>query len=202
MRVATGLLVGALAFCVVGFPVSAPGQGAQNIIKQRAKDLRDQNNARQGVPPAQPAQRPQPVVQPQPGAAPAVAKGPSAQEKRLETDLAAVKAGAASEDQKKAISGSLLALAQSPKPSEAAIQRLAGELAAGLSEKPLSPSRRARLAATLGQVLNGRRVSPAQLQEYVADVQFLFQAEGLPKARAVAIGDAARALAKEIQPGS
>ena len=45
-----------LAVLLVAGAASAAVTGSENIIKQRAKDLRDQNNAQQGVPPpARPA---------------------------------------------------------------------------------------------------------------------------------------------------
>src|SRR5262245_31659356 len=47
--------VGGVALLTVAFVSNAFG-GSEQIIKQRAKDLRDQNNARQGFPP--PSARP------------------------------------------------------------------------------------------------------------------------------------------------
>jgi len=61
--------------CVLGLGVAATfGQGAQaDQIKRRARNVADQNNARQGAPPAQPAapspaQRPPTFLRPRPPA--------------------------------------------------------------------------------------------------------------------------------------
>jgi hypothetical protein len=186
---------GFLALVLLAFAANGFAAGSEAIIKQKAKDIRDQNNTRQGVPPApSPARSATPQTYTPVPAAPA---GPSAAQKRLETNLAALTAGAAvSEAQKKALADDLAALAQGPKPGEAAVLRLAAELAAGFAEKPLTSTRRGRLVTTLNQVFNSRKVSAAQLDEYLSDIRFLFQAEGLPREKASKISEAARAVAQ------
>ncbi len=196
-----------LVLAAVGVFATAAGFGAgvESIIKQKAKDIRDKNNAAQGVPTAPPKAGPAPqAAQPQTStyAAPAVPAAVVQAQKRLETDFAGIKAGATvSEELKKSISGSLLALCQTPKPAEASLAPLANSLSAGFAEKPLSNSRRTRLINTITQLLNPRKCSQAQLDEYLADVRFIFQAEGLEKAKATAIADAARAVVSEMQTG-
>src|SRR5438034_694093 len=64
-------------------PASTFAAGSEAIIKQRAKELRDQNNVRQGVPPPAPPQQPTKPNATQPAALTPVAK--------LQADLAAIK---------------------------------------------------------------------------------------------------------------
>lgn len=90
---------------------SAPGAGTDYIIKQRAKELRDENNVRQGVPPpTQPNQPATPARPAPPTLTPALA--------RFQTDLAAINAGSqVSADQKQKLAQQLVASALVAKPS-------------------------------------------------------------------------------------
>src|SRR5437879_3632533 len=95
------------------------GQGADIIIRQRAKELSNQNNVRQGVaPPTQPAQAAQPAAT---AAAPSKSQGLA----RLEADLAAIKADApVAAEHKNKITGDIIAAAESVKPSQAGAAKL------------------------------------------------------------------------------
>src|SRR6478752_4813882 len=77
-----------LALCAL-FLTTALGypQGAQMIIKNRAKELQNENNVRQGVPP--PTQPQSPPAQAQPVTPPPI----PAYVTHLQTDLAAIKSG-------------------------------------------------------------------------------------------------------------
>src|SRR5437660_686264 len=85
--------------------VNAQAAGSEAIIKQRAKELRDQNNVRQGVPPPAPAQRPSNQNAPQ-----AVAVTPMA---KLQADLTGIKPNSrVTAEQKQQLAKDLMALAQ------------------------------------------------------------------------------------------
>src|SRR5437763_10657652 len=85
--------------------------GPADIIKQRAKELNNQNNVRQGVaPPSQPV--------PPPASAPATQ--PSQSLMRLQAELAAIPAGSpVTAEQKQKLANGLIAAALAAKPSPA-----------------------------------------------------------------------------------
>src|SRR5438874_13343192 len=88
-------------------------QSSEVIIKQRAKELSNQNNVRQGVaPPTQP-QTPPPSA-----TATAAAQPQNPALARLRADLAAIQAGSTpTPEQKQKLTTDIIAVAQSTKPS-------------------------------------------------------------------------------------
>ena len=198
------LLIPAVLLLVV--TASALGAGSENIIKQRAKDLRDQNNARQGVPP--PAMPPAPAASaynPAPAASskstPAPAANPALP--KLQSVLESVKRDSMITDQLKSqVTTDLLAAAQGRKPSEATAGKLAQELLSALSEKPLEPKRLSRVVQNLGVVLNAGKSTPAKVDDAVFTMEATFQAEGLARAKASSIAKTAKTLADETMPGA
>ncbi|HWH70613.1 MAG TPA: hypothetical protein VNT26_14590 [Candidatus Sulfotelmatobacter sp.] len=162
--------------------------GPEVIIKQRAKELRDQNNVRQGVaPPTQPVQ---------PASAATVTPPPSPGLTKLQTDMAAIKANApATPEQKRQLAKDLLFLAQGPiKPSQAAADKLAEDLAAALTEAPLPAAHRARFAQELDAVLNPGKYPQARLEAIYQDIQATFQANNLNRTKAAALSEQVKAL--------
>jgi len=178
---------------LAGSSIAAP-TGAANIIKERAKELNNQNNARQGVtPPAQPAA---------PAATPQSPAAPSAALTQFQNDLAAIKASTAvTEQQKQKLTLDLLAVAQGVKPSQATAAKLIEDLTAALVDKPLSAASRGRLVQELDAVLNPGKYPQAKLDGIFADVQAIFQENGLGRNQAVVIGDGVKALSADIQKG-
>ena len=167
-------------------------QGSQVIIKQHAKDIRDQNNARQGVTAPQPAT---PATAP---AAPVLSPALS----HFQTELGAVRPEApATAEQKKRLSQDLLAGAQVAKPSLAAATRLTDKLTSALGEKPLSPTNRARLVQELDAVLNPGKYPQAKLDGIYGHILAMFQENGLSRSNATAIVDDVKAISGEIQAG-
>ncbi len=184
----TGLLLAGVALA-----------GPQEIIKQRAKELSNQNNVRQGVAP--PTQAATPVAQ-NPGAAAPVA---SPALTRLQADLAAIKAGTpVTAAQTQRLTQDLLAVAQGGKPTTTA-PKLAEDLANAFAERPLSAASRARLVQELDAVLNPAKYPTAKMDGIFADVQAIFQErEDNPMAsqsrqKAQAIADNVKAMAREVQ---
>jgi hypothetical protein len=174
-------------------PASTFAAGSEAIIKQRAKELRDQNNVRQGVPPPAPA--PQPA---KPNAAQPTALTPMA---KLQADLAAIKPNSqVTAEQKQQLNRDLLALALGPKkPSPGATSKLAGDMAAALAQKALSEGTRSRLLQDLNGVFNPANIPASQMQDIVSDVQAVFQASGVARKDAVTIADDVKAIAAELQ---
>jgi hypothetical protein len=175
---------------------SAFGQGAPVIIRERAKELRDQNNVRQGVPP--PTQTPQPNMQNQGTPVPQ----PSPALQKLKTDLAAISAnsspGAADKGK---ITQDLLTLAQSSKPSSVAAQKLAEELVGAFAEKSLPATSLARLGQELDALFNPAKFPNAKPDGIYTDIQAIFQENGLKRSRAVTLADAVKVAANEARNG-
>lgn len=172
---------------------------ADMIIKQRAKEIRDQNNVRQGINPTTPPAQPS-----QPGA-PTASSTPTPLLKqnlaKLQTDLAAIPANSAvTAAQKQQLTKDLLACAQGAgKPSEATISPLAEGLASAFAQKPLSDTDRARLISRLAAVLNPANIQANQMQAIYADIQAIFQVNGLARKDAVKIVDLVKAVGAETQ---
>src|SRR4051794_25711105 len=137
------------ALCSTLFAGSAFA-GAQEMIKQKAKDFRDQNNAKQGVVPNQPA--PPPITAPvQPVVPPGAQSISQAQQQaidKLATDLLAIKPGAeASAEQKQQLVTDISTLAKGvTKPSKSALTKLANDLATALSDKGVTAKDHSQLA--------------------------------------------------------
>lgn len=191
-----------LAVVVLLMAANALGAGSENIIKQRAKDLRDQNNARQGVPP------PANPVAPANSTAPASSRPVPAQPAnpalpKLQATFESVKRDSTITDQLKSQAcADLLAVAQGRKPSEATTGRLAQEMLSALAEKPLESKRLARVVQNLGVILNAGKSSPAKVDDAVFTMEATFQAEGLARAKAAAIAKTAKLVADETMPGA
>jgi hypothetical protein len=166
------------------------------IIKKHALELRDQNNVRQGVaPPTQPAQ---PATAPAKGTAPTPVQQSIA---KLRADLAAIKANTpVTADQKQQITKDLIAVAQgASKPSQSTAANMADSLSGAFAEKPLADKDCSRLLSDLAAVLNPARIQPAQMQAIYADIQAIFQANGMARKDAVKIVDQVKAIAAETQ---
>ena len=166
------------------------------IIKKRAQEIRDQNNVRQGVtPPSQPAL---PATTPTTSASPTPVQQSIA---KLRADLTAIKANApVSAEQKQKITRDLMAIAQgASKPSQATAANLANSLAAAFAEKPLEDKDCSRLMSDLAAVLNPGKIQSAQMQAIHADIQAIFQANGMARKDAVKLLDQVKAVGAETQ---
>jgi hypothetical protein len=169
------------------------------IVKQRALELRNQNNVRQGVTsPSQPAPPSQPAVTPGTSAAPTPIQLSIA---KLRTDLTAIKAGSpATAAQKQQITKELMAVAQgASKPSQATAATLANSLAAAFADKPLADKDCSRLLSDLAAVLNPAKIQASQMQAIYADIQAIFQANGMARNSAIKIVDQVKAVGAETQ---
>jgi hypothetical protein len=169
------------------------------IVKQRALELRNQNNVRQGVTsPSQPAQPAQPAPTPGTSASPTPIQMSIA---RLRADLTAIKANSpATAEQKQKIAGDLMATAQgASKPSQTTASDLANGLAAAFAEKPLADKDCSRLLSDLAAVLNPAKIQASQMQAIYADIQAIFQANGMTRKDAIKLTDQVKAVGAETQ---
>jgi hypothetical protein len=172
------------------------------IVKQRALELRNQNNVRQGVTPSpQPGQPTQPVAPSVPAASTAPTTLLQQSLARVKADLAAIQANSpVTSTQKQQLAKDLLASAQgASKPSPATVAALADSLAAAFVQKPLSEASRNRLVSDLAAVLNPARIQAAQMQAIYDDIQAIFQANGMARKDAVKIVDQVKAVGAETQ---
>jgi hypothetical protein len=166
------------------------------IIRERAKELSNQNNVRQGV--ASPAQSAQPMMAPNVPAAPTISPALM----RFSTDLSAIKGdGVVTANQQQKLGQELVAAAQGAKPSLKTSNKLAADVSAAFAEKPLSATSRARFVQELDAVLNPGKYPQARLEGIIKDIQAIFQDNGLARAKAVAIANDVQSAATEIQKG-
>jgi hypothetical protein len=176
---------------------------SEQIIKQRAKDLRDQNNANQGVTPAA-RNSASGQATPAPAAVPVTKVTLTPQQQRmvrLHTSLLAIKPGSTpTSAQKEQLARDLMAaVSGADKPSTKNVARLSDELCSVLSKKLLARPTQSRLLQNLNGVLNPGAPSAPQPQGAIADVQALFESNGIAKKDAEAVAAALKAVAAETQ---
>ncbi len=171
--------------------------GPEYLIKQRAKDLRDQNNAQQGVQPAAPA-----PVQPQKPATQTPATPSPAQQSmaRFQASLAEIKAGATLDTvTKQKLARELSGAAQYKKPSQAAVDKLVTAVFNAMSAKPLFASSRAKLVLDIDAILNPAKYPQAKMPAIYEDAQAILKSGGVPVAQAAEVNTALRALGDEVK---
>jgi hypothetical protein len=102
--------------------------------------------------------------------------------------------------QKQQLAKDLIAAAQgASKPSQSTATDLANSLAAAFAEKPLADKDCSRLLSDLAAVLNPAKIQASQMQAIYADIQAIFQANGMARKDAVKIVDQVKAVAAETQ---
>ncbi len=170
--------------------IAAPGQYA--IIKQRAKELVNQNNVRQGVTP--PTQSPAPSA-PGAAAAPSLSAGATA----LQTDLANLTAGTpATTAQKQKLTRDVMAMTASKMSSEVAA-KFVDDVVSACALSPLSSASRVRLARDVEAILNPSKYPLAKPDGIYADIQAIFQDAGVKRNSAVAVADDVKAISVDLQ---
>ncbi len=189
-----------LTALVLGLVAGGVFAQADMIIKQRAKELSNQNNVRQGVPP--PATTPPAKAPPAKTATPSTPASPQQQSiARLKADIAALGgSSAAGSEQKLQFVRDLLAAARGTvKPSQATVTRFANSLGAALADKTVTAESQTRLAQNIEAVLNGANLPVSQTQAIADDVQAILQTSAVPRATAVGVAADLKAVAAEVQ---
>lgn len=187
--------------------------GQAHIIKQRARELSDQNNARQGVPPRPPSGPVRPAAPGAPGApavtAPAAAQpavaSPEVLRKydlnNLKTDIASMKPGtqpgAAQLERMTRNLGT--ASRGAAKPSAKALGALTSDLAKVLPQTDLPVSSQAQVAEDLVAILNCGAIPSSQAQGIIARIESDLSRGGASRRAAATVGDDLRAIADEVQ---
>jgi hypothetical protein len=190
----------AFTFITGFFVIQAFGQGSAVIIKNRAKEVVNQNNVHQGVPPpSAAAPRPAPPAPTNPAAPiPTVSQAQSIA--KLRTDLAGLKTGTvATPDQKQQLIKDLAVAARSTKPSLPTVTKFVNSLAAGVTEASLTGEQQARLAQNIEAVLNSKPLPATQFDAIIADVQAVLQVGSVKRASAVGIANDLKAVGAEVR---
>jgi len=192
------------AFLVTNFALLSPafGQGAAAVqIKQRAQELVNQNNVRQGVPPpAPPAVPPAAPGAPSNAAAPNPAMLKAQNISKIKADLAALKPGSpVTPEQKQRLIKDLAVAARSTKPALPTVTKLVDTLTAALGENTLGEPEQERLAQNLNSVLNSKPLPAAQFEAILADVQAILQVGGAKRSVAVSIAGNLKAVGLEVR---
>ena len=174
------------------------GQGAQGAqIKQRAKELVNQNNVRQGVPPPAPPTTPATPGNP---ALPNPAVLRAQNISRIKTDLAALKPGSpVTPELKQRLIKDLAVAARSTKPSLPTVSRFVNALALALGENGLGDPERERLAQNLNSVFNSKPLPGSQFDAIIADVQAILQVGGVKRSVASSIAADLKAVGAEVR---
>jgi hypothetical protein len=164
------------------------------IIKQRAKELSNQNNVQQGVPPPSQPQSTPATKQPAMATPLQVCIG------HLRTDLAGIKPDPApTTAQKQQLTQHLIDTAQQTKPSAQTAGKLANDVSTALAQNPMSATDRDRLLSDINAALNPQKYQADQLANIYADAQAIFQVAGLKRSAAAAIADDIKAIAAETK---
>lgn len=194
MKLCPVLLGAALAIAQVP-PAAAQGAGAV-IVKQRAKELVNQNNVRQGVttPAAQVAAPAQATSQAAQAAAAAAQAAITQLVKALEP---LKKPGAVTAEEKDALVKALTAAARGPqKPAETRLREVVEALTRALPGAVLEEGELRRLGTDLYALVNGASLAPGRTRQILDDVQAVLQVGGVRRARAL---DVVRRLEQVVQ---
>jgi hypothetical protein len=165
--------------------------GPETIVRERAKELSNQNNVRQGVaPPTQSSPSPTAPGTPAPQAPPK-----SQAVLQFETDLGSIKANdPVTPAIKQKLAADIIAIAEGTKPSPTSAAKLAEDLAMAASAKPLDPKYRSRLGMELDAILNPGKYPKSNPSGIFSDIQATFQTNGSERKQAVAIADDVKGL--------
>lgn len=187
----------AWAGAAVGSVLAQGAAGA--VVKQRAKEVVDQHNVRQGVP--SPASS---VVAPQ-GAGSGQVRMASemveARIRRIQTALGGlVGAGATDARKKEALVTSLIEACAGPrKPAAGAVRELAESLAGCLGSATVEAEELRRLATNLYAVMNAGSLPQDKVQSILSDVQAVLQVAGVRRAQAVGVTGQLRGIVRALQ---
>lgn len=191
------LLMGLMVMIAAG---SALGQGAEYLIKKKAMDVRDNNNAAQGITPAAGAKPGAP-------AAPAAPQGISPAQQllldKVQADLAAIKPGGAiNAEQKQKLVADILNLSKgSIKASKTTVAKLVDDLSAALADKAVTAKDKdtAQLAKEINIVVNSGNMTATQTQTCVTETQTSLKGIGVSEPAQATLSADLKAINKSLQ---
>jgi hypothetical protein len=175
------------------------GQGSAVLIKNRAKEVVNQNNVRQGVPPPTQPALPPAHTPASPGTL-SPAQFQAQNIAKIKADLAGFKTGGlATAEQKTQFIKTLAVSARSTKPSLPTVTKFVDSFVAGLSEATLDSEQQGRLAQNLESVLNSKSFPASQFDAIIADVQAILQVGSVKRTKAVSIAKDLKAVGAEVR---
>src|SRR5579859_7535890 len=185
---------------MLGLMVANASASNEYLVKKKAMDIRDQNNAAQGITPATPAK-------PAAGAATSVPSGISnAQQQamdKVQADLTEIKAGSTvTEDQKKKLLTDISNLSRgSVKPTKAVLTKLLDDLSAVLSDKATAAKDniQSQFAKNINIVVNSENLTAAQTQVSVTAMQTALKNSGVADQQQATISTDLKAISKSLQ---
>ncbi len=181
--------------------------GQAQIIKQRAKELSEQNNARQGIAPNPQRAPMRPAVAVAPGPFQPMVASPEILRQydlnMLKADLAEMKPGVAATPEliQRLTKNLSTALRGTSKASAKTIRKLADDLGAALFQASLTEANQALIAEDLVSILNGGGGPAKPTQETVTSIQATLQRGGVERKLAVAVATDLKLIGAEMQKG-
>jgi hypothetical protein len=196
------------ALLIIVVSVAVVYAGPEHLIKQRAKDVRDQNNERQGVTPASPAPAPaRAATPPQPSAVPQAPRpsGPalSPQAVRIGEALGNLSAaGEVTDAQRQQLLQSLDEAARgAAKPSVGKVKKLAGDLVLAVEGTALTSTQRSVLASQLERALNDP-LGATEMETLARQVQDTLRGAGTGKVDATIVANDLKSIIADMQRGA
>ena len=188
--------------CLTAFSLwtlTAHGQ-AEVIVRERAKGVVNQNNARQGAQPAAPA----PANPGAPMTAPPVPSRPTIQQQhiaKLKADLARVRQeGKVTDESKKEFARDLLVTAQgSGKPDLTTLTNLAQHWLTAVASRDVTAAADDKLVSKVVVLLNSGGLSATRTQELADESQAALQSAGVSAAAAAKINADLQSVAADIE---
>jgi hypothetical protein len=169
--------------------------GVDAIVKQRARDVANQNNNRSMQPPTG-ATQPRPA-QPAPAATPMTASQQAYA--NFQSRLFAVNTNTAT-NLKPVLAKDMANVAQGTKPSQPTLDKLSDHLTTALGEAKLTTSQKTRVAQNIGVLLNSANTAPGQKEAMIKDVQSILEKGGVSTENAAAVTADLKSVTDEIKP--
>ena len=119
----------------------------------------------------------------------------------LAKELKAIQEGSqVTEDQKKAMADSLMAIADTAhKPSQESVDNLVKSLNAAKADGEIAPNEAMRLAQDIAKVIDSSGASQEDVQGAIQDAQSILVASGVSKETAMVVAQDLQVIAKEVQ---
>lgn len=194
---------------MLALTMTAGHAGSEHLVKQRAKDLRDQNNERQGVAPnsratpspSQPVAPAQPT--PTPYAAAPAAPQLSPQAARIVKSLETVsKSKNPSDEAKQQLTDDIAAAVRgAAKPSPSKIEKLGRDFAKAVAGTELSATQSSKLAGQIERALN-ESLSAKDMEALAAEMTETLKAAGAGKIDAAVVSNDIKSVIAEVQRNS
>jgi hypothetical protein len=176
--------------------------GSEAIIKQRARDVANQNNNRSMQPPqggaSAAASQPRPA---QPAVAPAPMNASQQAYANFQSRLSAVNTNTAT-SLKPMLAKDMANVAQGAKPSQPTLDKLSDHLTTALGEAKLTTQQKTRVAQSIAVLLNSANTVPAQKETMIKDVQSILEKGGVSTENSAAVAADLKSVADEIKPAA